>query len=72
MTSFTEIDELETPRITVYPSHRISKINPNIYAGFTEYRMALHQKHVYNELTVWQTHGSMHLRGDLRPRKSVV
>lgn len=37
MASFTRIDESETPSITIHPSHKIAKINDNIYGGFTEY-----------------------------------
>lgn len=36
MTSFTRLAESETPVVSFHPSRRISKINPNIYAGFTE------------------------------------
>ena len=36
MTTFTKQTEHETPVISVHPTRRISKINPNIYAGFTE------------------------------------
>lgn len=36
MTTFTKLEDHETPLISVHPSRRISKINPNIYAGFTE------------------------------------
>ncbi|KAJ6190386.1 hypothetical protein N7519_000407 [Penicillium mononematosum] len=37
MTTFTKLEDHETPLISVHPSRRISKINPNIYAGFTEH-----------------------------------
>ncbi|CEJ59035.1 Putative Alpha-L-arabinofuranosidase [Penicillium brasilianum] len=37
MTSFTKLEDHETPVIAVHPSRRVSKINPNIYAGFTEH-----------------------------------
>lgn len=37
MATFTKISEDETPSITVHPTHKISKINNNIYGGFTEY-----------------------------------
>ncbi|EAW07844.1 alpha-N-arabinofuranosidase [Aspergillus clavatus NRRL 1] len=37
MTTFTKLSEQETPSIAVHASRRISKINPNIYAGFTEH-----------------------------------
>lgn len=37
MTTFTKLSESETPTISLHPSRRISKINPNIYAGFAEY-----------------------------------
>jgi hypothetical protein len=36
MTTFTKLGDQDTPVISVHPSRRISKINPNIYAGFTE------------------------------------
>jgi len=36
MASFTKIEESETPSITIHPSHKIAKINDNIYGGFTE------------------------------------
>lgn len=41
MATFTKLDDQETPVISVHPSRRISKINPNIYAGFTEYALCL-------------------------------
>ena len=37
MASFTKIPEAETPSISVNPQHKISKINDNVYGGFTEY-----------------------------------
>jgi hypothetical protein len=37
MASFTKIEESESPSITIHPSHKIAKINDNIYGGFTEY-----------------------------------
>ncbi|KAI4615297.1 uncharacterized protein J4E88_010454 [Alternaria novae-zelandiae] len=37
MASFTKIEESETPSITIHPSHKIAKINDNIYGGFTEH-----------------------------------
>jgi alpha-N-arabinofuranosidase len=37
MTTFTKLSEHETPTISFHPSRRISKLNPNIYAGFAEY-----------------------------------
>ena len=37
MTSFTKISASETPSIAVYPSHRLSPINRNIYSGFIEH-----------------------------------
>ncbi|KAJ5660050.1 alpha-L-arabinofuranosidase C [Penicillium longicatenatum] len=37
MTSFTKLSDQDAPVISVHPSRRISKINPNIYAGFTEH-----------------------------------
>jgi hypothetical protein len=36
MATFTRIEEKETPSITIHPSHKIAKINDNIYGGFTE------------------------------------
>jgi alpha-N-arabinofuranosidase len=36
MATFTKIEESETPSITIHPSHKIAKINDNIYGGFTE------------------------------------
>jgi len=36
MTTFTRINEDETPSITVDESRRLSKIDPNIYGGFME------------------------------------
>ncbi|KAJ5113644.1 Arabinosidase C [Penicillium angulare] len=37
MTSFTKLNDQATPAISVHPSRPVSKINPNIYAGFTEH-----------------------------------
>ncbi|KAB8238793.1 alpha-N-arabinofuranosidase [Aspergillus alliaceus] len=37
MTTFTKLSNHDTPSISIHPSRRISKINPNIYAGFTEH-----------------------------------
>ncbi|KAB8248130.1 Arabinosidase C [Aspergillus flavus] len=37
MTTFTKLSDQDTPSIAIHPSRRISKINPNIYAGFTEH-----------------------------------
>ncbi|RYN30450.1 putative alpha-L-arabinofuranosidase C [Alternaria tenuissima] len=37
MATFTKIEESETPSITIHPSHKIAKINDNIYGGFTEH-----------------------------------
>lgn len=39
MTSFTKISDTEKATISIHPTRKISKINPNIYAGFTEYGM---------------------------------
>jgi len=36
MTTFTKLDEQDAPGISIHPDRRISKINPNIYAGFAE------------------------------------
>jgi alpha-N-arabinofuranosidase len=38
MTTFTRIADDETPTITVHPHHKLSKVNDNIYGGFTEYK----------------------------------
>ncbi|CAN9172450.1 unnamed protein product [Alternaria alternata] len=40
MATFTKIEESETPSITIHPSHKIAKINDNIYGGFTEPELA--------------------------------
>ncbi|PGH15598.1 hypothetical protein AJ79_02380 [Helicocarpus griseus UAMH5409] len=37
MTTFTRISEADTPTISVHAERKISKINPNIYSGFTEH-----------------------------------
>lgn len=37
MATFTKLDDQETPVISIHPERKISKINPNIYSGFTEY-----------------------------------
>ncbi|PLB40033.1 alpha-N-arabinofuranosidase [Aspergillus candidus] len=37
MTTFTKLSSAEAPGISVHSNRRISKINPNIYAGFTEH-----------------------------------
>ncbi|USP75437.1 putative alpha-L-arabinofuranosidase C [Curvularia clavata] len=37
MASFTRIEESETPSISINPSHKIAKINDNLYGGFTEH-----------------------------------
>lgn len=37
MASFTRIEESETPSISINRSHKIAKINDNLYGGFTEY-----------------------------------
>lgn len=37
MTTFTKLDDAETPVVSIHPSRLISKINPNIYSGFTEH-----------------------------------
>ncbi|KAF7719327.1 Non-reducing end alpha-L-arabinofuranosidase [Penicillium ucsense] len=37
MTSFTKLADDETPTIAVHPTRKVSQINPNIYAGFTEH-----------------------------------
>jgi alpha-N-arabinofuranosidase len=37
MTTFTKLEANEQATISVYPSHKLSKINDNIYGGFTEH-----------------------------------
>lgn len=37
MTTYTRTDSAEQASISVYPTHKLSKINPNIYGGFTEH-----------------------------------
>lgn len=37
MTTFTKLAAGEQASIAVYPSHKLSKVNDNIYAGFTEH-----------------------------------
>ncbi|KAF1997807.1 glycoside hydrolase family 51 protein [Amniculicola lignicola CBS 123094] len=37
MASFTRIEESETPSIIVHPTHKLAKIDDNIYGGFTEH-----------------------------------
>lgn len=37
MATYTKIPEWETPSISVNPRHKLSKINDNIYGGFTEH-----------------------------------
>ncbi|RAL11540.1 alpha-N-arabinofuranosidase [Aspergillus homomorphus CBS 101889] len=37
MTTFTKLNDQDAPSISIHPTRRISKINPNIYAGFTEH-----------------------------------
>jgi hypothetical protein len=34
--TFTRIEEGEQPSIVVHPSHKVAKVNDNIYGGFTE------------------------------------
>jgi len=36
MASFTRIEESESASITINPSHKIAKVDDNIYGGFTE------------------------------------
>lgn len=36
MTTFTQLSDQDAPSLAIHPTRRISKINPNIYAGFTE------------------------------------
>lgn len=37
MTTFTKLEANEQATISVYPTHKLSKINDNIYGGFTEH-----------------------------------
>ena len=37
MTTFTKLADGEQPKVSVYPNQRLSKINDNIYGGFTEH-----------------------------------
>ncbi|OJJ49639.1 hypothetical protein ASPZODRAFT_128133 [Penicilliopsis zonata CBS 506.65] len=37
MTTFTKLSDAETPVVSIDPARRLSKINPNIYSGFTEH-----------------------------------
>jgi alpha-N-arabinofuranosidase len=37
MTTFTKLESNEQASIAVYPSRKLSKINDNIYGGFTEH-----------------------------------
>lgn len=37
MTTFTRLPDGERASISVYPSHKLNKINDNIYGGFTEH-----------------------------------
>jgi alpha-L-arabinofuranosidase len=37
MTTYTKILDDETPKIVIRPDHKLSKINRNIYGGFTEH-----------------------------------
>jgi len=36
MTTFTKLSDEEEPRIEIHPTFKLSKINDNIYGGFTE------------------------------------
>jgi len=36
MATFTKIGDPDTASITIHPSHKIAKVNDNIYGGFTE------------------------------------
>lgn len=45
MATFTKIPEADTPTITLNPQHKISKINDNVYGGFTEYVCPIIQQH---------------------------
>ena len=37
MTTFTKLQAGEQPSISVFPTHKLSKVNDNIYGGFTEH-----------------------------------
>jgi len=37
MTTFSKITEGEKPYIKVDSGHKLARINPNVYSGFTEY-----------------------------------
>ena len=37
MTTFTRTSDQETPKIVIHSDHKLSKINRNIYGGFTEH-----------------------------------
>ena len=37
MTTYTKISEGDRAKIVIHPDHRLSKINGNIYGGFTEH-----------------------------------
>lgn len=43
MTTFTRIDDGETPVIEVDALKKLSKIDPMIYGGFTEYVQTMYQ-----------------------------
>lgn len=56
MTSFTKISDTEKATISIHPTRKISKINPNIYAGFTEYdlRNTLLLERFMEDINNWQ------------------
>ena len=37
MTTYTSLNDGETPQIVVHPTHKISEVNDNIYGGFAEH-----------------------------------
>ena len=37
MANYTKIPDGATPSIHLNPSHKLSRVNPNIYSGFTEH-----------------------------------
>ena len=73
MASFARTSDDETPSIIIHPSHKIAKINDNIYGGFTEYVDTIPRCCVRpRKLTTYQAHGALHLRRHLRPRQCAI
>jgi len=70
MASFTRIGEDEVPSIIVHADHKISKINDNIYGGFTEWVTSCAEVgEAGQELTSAQAYGALHIWRHLRPRE---